>query len=406
MWGRRRAPPPREVDPAERRAALKRKIEEVGALLEEEKASAASGGSAEGHGDRTVQRTGSGRAIATGLSERCLVRFCASDSDAAGSGDKGGPVVAGSAAGTGGNGVKASDAPRDTTAAGGSGSGADEVLVLIGTSQDAQVQGRVQRISEIVNTAYSSVGKHKRLDTYDVMDRLEMGDAGVRANRVLHLAYKGDLLVGCASSTFSPGWTGEGCGHWGLLAVDPAHQGAGIATALVLAAERRLATTCEAIQIEYQHTEGDEFSHRLMRWYEDKLGFDGGPRRQRPGTTSFRRCVKPIPEEEQKRGRQRRLEEFHKWLVEQLIEAGGSPTEGGAAALEKKTSSVSASTASPMSIAARGDRGSNGEREEDDEDSDEAMPGDSSASEASSSSDEAPPPQPASDRPPPPRAAW
>ena len=92
-----------------------------------------------------------------------------------------------------------------------------------------------------------------------------MGDAGPQANRVLHLAFKGDELVGCASSTFSPGWTPDGCGHWGLLAVDPAHQNSGVATALVIAAERRLATISAAIQIEYQYTEGDSFSQRP--WY-------------------------------------------------------------------------------------------------------------------------------------------
>ena len=93
---------------------------------------------------------------------------------------------------------------------------------------------------------------------------LEMGDAGPQANRVLHLAFKGDDLVGCASSTFSPGWTPEGCGHWGLLAVDPSHQNSGVATALVIAAERRLATTSAGIQIEYQYTEGDSFSQRCI----------------------------------------------------------------------------------------------------------------------------------------------
>ena len=89
-----------------------------------------------------------------------------------------------------------------------------------------------------------------------------MGDAGPAANRVLHLAFKAGELVGCASSTFSPGWTPDGCGHWGLLAVDPEHQNSGVATALVIAAERRLATACGGIQIEYQYTEGEAFSHR------------------------------------------------------------------------------------------------------------------------------------------------
>lgn len=318
MWAALRQKLPRAaVDQGEQRAALRRKLDEVDALLEEERAGA--GGTAPE--DRTVLCTSSGRAIATGLSDRCVVRF-----------------------------LPGTDDDAKCT---------NEVLVRIGTSEDADVPGRVQRISEIVNSAYSAVGKGKRMDRYDVLDRLEMGDAGVRANRVLHLAYKGGELVGCASSTFSPGWTHQGCGHWGLLAVDPAHQSGGVATALVLAAERRLATTCEAVQIEYNYTEGEAFSQQLMRWYEDKLGFQGGPRRQRPGTTSFRRCLKSIPSEEQQRGRQRRLEDFRKWLTDQLIEAGGSPTEGDEGAAGKQPSAVgkapsllSASTASPPASSA------------------------------------------------------
>mmetsp|Transcript_1713 Transcript_1713/g.5516 ORF Transcript_1713/g.5516 Transcript_1713/m.5516 type:complete len:291 (+) Transcript_1713:105-977(+) len=196
-----------------------------------------------------------------------------------------------------------------------------EVVVTIGTSRDVEVPGRVSRISTIVDQAYTQAGKHKRVDEYDALNRLQMGDAGPRANRVLHLAFRGQELVGCASSTFSPGWTPEGCGHWGLLAVDPAHQGNGIATALVLAAERRLAMVSEMVQIEYQYTEGDENSTRLMAWYEDKLGFHGGPRPRRPGCTTFRRCHKLIPEGQQRRGRRRRLEEIGTWMAEQLARA-------------------------------------------------------------------------------------
>jgi len=202
-----------------------------------------------------------------------------------------------------------------------------EITVIVGTSELAEIPGLVDRISQIVHQSYSAAKKHKRLDTHDVMHRLEMGDAGVRANRVLHLAFhngvnplKTENLVGCCSSTFSPGWTEEGCGHWGILAVDPAKQGHGAGTALVLAAERRLATASETIQIEYQHTEGDEYSERLLAWYEGKLGFDGG-RRGRPGESSFRRCLKPIPEHEQLLGQRRRLEEIRAWLLERLAKA-------------------------------------------------------------------------------------
>lgn len=195
--------------------------------------------------------------------------------------------------------------------------GAGEVVVVIGTSEHAQIPGMMERICCIVDAAYSGAGKHKRLDEYDARHRLAMGDAGPGANRVLHLAFLGSELVGCASSTFSPGWTPEGCGHWGLLAVDPAHQGRGVATALVHAAERRLATACGEIQIEYQYTPGDEHSKKLLSWYEGKLGFDGGPPPSRRGS-SFRRCFKDIPEEQQRRGRRRRLLEIHAWLHDQL----------------------------------------------------------------------------------------
>lgn len=194
-----------------------------------------------------------------------------------------------------------------------------EIEVIIGTSKHIQVPGLVDKITRIVSDAYSGVGKHKNVDHEDAQERLEMGDDGVRANRVLHLAYKNGELCGCASSTFSPGWTPEGCGHWGLLAVDPAHQKCGIATAMVLAAERRLATVSEAVKIEYQYS-GDDFSKKLLAWYEDKLGFDAGPKPS-PGQRCFRHAFKKIPEDQQHRGHRRRLVEIQKWLQEQLAQA-------------------------------------------------------------------------------------
>merc|ERR1712151_15608 len=102
------------------------------------------------------------------------------------------------------------------------------------------------------------------------------------------------------------------------MAVGPTFQGRGIATALVMAAERRLATVSAAIQIEYQFTVGDEFSARLMRWYEETLGFEGGPKPTRAGSRSFRRCIKRISEEEQMKGHQRRMQEVHSFLQEQV----------------------------------------------------------------------------------------
>ncbi|CAK0883285.1 unnamed protein product [Prorocentrum cordatum] len=209
--------------------------------------------------------------------------------------------------------------------------GGGEVLVVIGTSEHAEIPGMIDRICYIVDKAYSSVGKHKHVDEYDARHRLAMGDAGPAANRVLHLAFKGGELVGCASSTFDPGWTPEGCGHWGLMAVDPASQGQGIATALVLACERRLATVNEAIQIEYQYFAGDEHSRRLHAWYEEKLGFQGGGPPPRRGS-SFRKCFKDIPEAQQRLGQRRRLLEIRGWLQDQLREAGGRPEEDRAPA--------------------------------------------------------------------------
>jgi len=204
--------------------------------------------------------------------------------------------------------------------------GGGEVLVIIGTSKHAEVPGMIDRICYVVDRAYSSKGKRKHVDEDDARHRLEMGDAGPAANRVLHLAFKGSELVGCASSTFDPGWTPQDCGHWGLMAVDPASQGQGIATALVLACERRLATVSEAVQIEYEYFAGDEHSKRLHAWYEEKLGFEGGGPPPRRGS-SFRKCFKEIPECQQRLGQRRRLIEIRSWLQEQLREAGGRPED-------------------------------------------------------------------------------
>lgn len=244
-----------------RLAAIRRKLNEVDAML------------GDGPKEADEERLGPNGPVVSGLSNRTTVRF---------PGDRG------------------------------------EILVVVGTSAHAQVPGFLDKISRIVDQAYTGVGKHKRVSTYDAMHRLEMGDDGPRANRVLHLAFKGEELLGCASSTFSPGWTEEGCGHWGLLAVDPASQNSGVATALVLAAERRLATVSDMVQIEYEYRVGDDFSERLTQWYEGRLGFEGGPK-PRSGC-SFRRCLKDIPEDAQQRGQRRRLLEIRAWLAEQAAE--------------------------------------------------------------------------------------
>lgn len=79
------------------------------------------------------------------------------------------------------------------------------------------------------------------------------------------------------------------------MVVDPAAQGSGVASALAVAAEQRLARAgCVAVQIEYQFTVGDEFCERLRGWYEGQLGFrclTGAPSAV-TGSREFRLCHK------------------------------------------------------------------------------------------------------------------
>lgn len=193
------------------------------------------------------------------------------------------------------------------------------VEVETGTSALIQVPGFVQRIDEV-----SSGSKH--LGPQEVMRRLAMGDDGIQANRVLHLAFlRGQphspgSLVGCMSSTYQPPWTEQGCGHWGLLAVDPAHQGKGVAKTLVRVGEARLAAVCHEIQMEYRYSSGEADSERLKEWYEDRLGFvcPNGPPSTQPGDREFRQCRKRINSEEQEAGQRRRMVEVRAFLVEQL----------------------------------------------------------------------------------------
>ena len=171
--------------------------------------------------------------------------------------------------------------------------------VTVGTSQDAEDDpALVESISAMVCEAYG----YRRLDTYEVISRLRMGDAGTRSNRVLHLAWRKlepdgpPKLVGCCSSTVQPPWTESGCGHWGLLVVDTRFQGSGVGSLLVAAAEARLASrSCSQIQIEYEYTCGDPYSERLAAWYEGKCGFSAPcPLGSRPGSRQFRRCRKRV----------------------------------------------------------------------------------------------------------------
>ena len=134
-----------------------------------------------------------------------------------------------------------------------------DVHVVVGTSKMARDNPLlIERITRMVNGAYLEANRellppgtdrYNRVSDDDVQNRLAMGDAGPHANRVLHLAYRGDTLVGCCSSTIQPPWTQEGCGHWGLVVVDKPAQGTGVASALVQAAECRLAGQCAQIQV-------------------------------------------------------------------------------------------------------------------------------------------------------------
>eukprot|EP00966_Prymnesium_polylepis_P165014 3815239-Prymnesium_polylepis.2 len=170
--------------------------------------------------------------------------------------------------------------------------------VTVGTSNDAERDpSLISTVSRIVNEAYG----YGRLSEYEVINRLGMGDAGSRANRVLHLAWRNGkdgeaFLVGCCSSTVQPPWTEHGCGHWGLLAVGKDYQGSGVGTLLVAAAEARLASrNCSQIQIEYEYTNGDPYSERLAAWYEGKLGFRcPQPLARYCGASQFRRCRKRV----------------------------------------------------------------------------------------------------------------
>lgn len=177
--------------------------------------------------------------------------------------------------------------------------------VVVGNAKMAtEIPGFVERISSMVNRAYG----YMRIDEDDVLDRLSMGDPGsARANRVLHIAFLGERPVGCMSSTFKVPWAENGCGHWGLLVVDVDMQGKGIASAMVKAAEARLAGVCDQIQMEYEFTPNDPLSERLLEWYEGRCGFrcvSGPPSRR---FQEFRKCRKMISEEEQQRGRRQRL---------------------------------------------------------------------------------------------------
>ena len=215
----------------------------------------------------------------------------------------------------------------------------DRVVVTIGTTAEAQRDPTLARhITTMVNTSYtqslaaqlsefgaqlSPGGVYERTSVGDVMNRLQMGDDGARANRVLHLAWRRGECVGVCSSTYQPPWCQEGCGQWGFLVAHVDHQGTGVASALVRAAEARLAGACQMIQIEYEYTPGDDNSERLYAWYEQRCGFTcaRGPPHARPdGGAQFRKCHKPVPEAAQRAAKRRRLLAMRGQVVTELAE--------------------------------------------------------------------------------------
>eukprot|EP00929_Paragymnodinium_shiwhaense_P120308 TRINITY_DN92242_c0_g1_i1.p1 TRINITY_DN92242_c0_g1~~TRINITY_DN92242_c0_g1_i1.p1 ORF type:complete len:286 (+),score=63.61 TRINITY_DN92242_c0_g1_i1:96-953(+) len=199
------------------------------------------------------------------------------------------------------------------------------VKVTVGSSRMAKEDPTL--IDAIVNMVNGSYG-YRRIDKYDIEDRLRMGDPGeFRGNRVLHLAFLGAKVVGCMSSTFNVPWAEDGCGHWGLLVVDENYQGQGIASQLVAQAERRLAGVCEQIQIEYEYCAGDAFSERLFKWYEGKCGFTCVHGRPRGHGNEFRKCRKAISEAEQQAGRRRRLLGLRADIAAELATLQSVPTD-------------------------------------------------------------------------------
>jgi GNAT superfamily N-acetyltransferase len=178
------------------------------------------------------------------------------------------------------------------------------VEVVIGTSQHAKNAELVEHVAHMIVEAYEVVGGHKQMDAAEFHARLCCGDAGKSARRVLHLAFRDGVVVGCVSSSLTTPWTPTGCGHWGLLVVDTNAQGGGVASALVRAAEARLREGgCTHVQIEYEFGPHLPHTQRLADWYQGKLGFESqtGWFINRLigmvvgcGGTEFRRCRKAL----------------------------------------------------------------------------------------------------------------
>jgi len=216
-----------------------------------------------------------------------------------------------------------------------------KVSVVIGTSQLSRDHpGLEERLTEIIERSYAAVSGSgpRMLERQPISVRLQMGDYGTRANRVLHVAFSSNDVVGCISSSFATLWTEPGVGHWGLLVVDVDRQGEGIGSALVRAAERRLAEEVEQVHIEYDFIVGQDYSHRLRGWYE-KCGYIRLGARTAPGPkgSEFCFCRKQLTKQEIKSGRRRRLETERAEILAQLGELGEAWKDSDAAVEAKHT---------------------------------------------------------------------
>ena len=202
------------------------------------------------------------------------------------------------------------------------------VHVTVGNTHLLQTHPDVlEQITNMTNAAYTLANRdmlsdgetYERLSVHETLERLRMGNDEPRANRVLHLAWRDGLLVGCCSSTYQTPWCARGCGHWGLMVVLPAAQGTGVASALARAAERRLAGLCSRVQIEYEYTPGHEHSERLLGWYEGSCGFECVSGRPRPSRGAhFRKCLKDIPESVRTEGRREYLHRLRACVLSEL----------------------------------------------------------------------------------------
>ena len=101
-------------------------------------------------------------------------------------------------------------APRAPPAAAASAASAaaasSDIEVSVGTSADYEADPELpEKLAAIINAAYTKAltellppgGVYQRTSPDDIENRLDMGDAGVQANRVLHIARRGGKVSVC-----------------------------------------------------------------------------------------------------------------------------------------------------------------------------------------------------------------